>query len=307
MRCIFVCDLWTQIWCHSFHHIRWNDYKLKSSIDIFRNEAPQDHSTSILSTHRLLQWGSVPTFIYLFMSSIWVRLHLHTHTHTAALVTHLHLPTLTTASCVLPWTFISAHLALPVWQEIVCQLTRQGRTPAALNAPLSVEMCLFWQQPVICPPPFCVWSYGPCGGCLLLLAKPHGFPAFHHSPSHVGRSANSTLLHGRDLKFQNSLGLEARPEFPPCPSATQDPTPFLSQSLQAIWDVPHLLHRAVCTLLTWSQSSQAPRGTWPLLHCPQKPQGAWLPRNKAWPCDVILKRVRMYNPGERVVVCHEAV
>lgn len=180
----------------------------------------------------------------------------------------------------LPWTFISTHLVLPVWKEIVCHLTRQRRTPAALNAPLSVETCLFWQQPVICPPPFCVWSSCPCGGCFLIFAKPHGFPAFHHSPSHVGRSANSTLLRGRGLKLHNSLGLELRPEFPPSPSAAPDPTPFLPQSLQAIWDVPHLLHRAVCTLLTWSQSSQAPPGTWPLLHCPQKPQGPGSPETK---------------------------
>lgn len=77
---------------------------------------------------------------YICMSSIWVRLLLHS-VHTAAFVMHLQLPTLTTASCVLPWTFISAHSVLPVWQEMEGQLTRQRRTPAALNAPLSTETC----------------------------------------------------------------------------------------------------------------------------------------------------------------------
>lgn len=41
------------------------------------------------------------TLIYVFMSSVCVGLLLH-GTHTAALVAHLHIPTLTTASCALP-------------------------------------------------------------------------------------------------------------------------------------------------------------------------------------------------------------
>lgn len=115
-------------------------------------------------------------------------------------------------------------------------------------------------------PPLCECSTGPCGGLLLLLAKPHSFPPFHHSSSLVGSHANSTWWRGRALELQKSLGLERRPEFPPslgCPR----PHPILPSP----WEVSQLIHRAVCTLLTWSQPSQAPPGTRPLLDCPLKP------------------------------------
>lgn len=76
--------------------------------------------------------------------------------------------TLTTASCVLPWTLISTHLALPVWQETASQLTRQRRTPAA---PESVEtLHLFWQQSVLFVPSLL------CVSMLVLLAKLSWFP-----------------------------------------------------------------------------------------------------------------------------------
>lgn len=66
--------------------------------------------------------------------------------HTAALVPHLHLPALKTASCVLPWTSLSPHLVLPVWQEMTRQLTRRWCTPAAPHAQvIHGNLSLFWQ------------------------------------------------------------------------------------------------------------------------------------------------------------------
>lgn len=61
-------------------------------------------------------------------------------------------------------------------------------------------------------PPFCVCSVGPCEGLSLLLAKPHGFPTFHHSSSLVGCRANSTWWRGRAVEHQKLSGLEWRPE-----------------------------------------------------------------------------------------------
>lgn len=167
---------------------------------------------------------------YISMSSIWVRLLLHS-VHTAAFVTHLQLPTLTTASCVLPWTFISAHSVLPVWQEMEGQLTRQRRTPAALNAPLSTETCTcFYSSQLFIPSLLRVASWSK-RGLLILLAKTRGFPTFHHSPSLVGSCANSSWWCRRDLKRLKMLGLEPNPKFPPSLCCPQPHPNFLPNSL----------------------------------------------------------------------------
>lgn len=67
--------------------------------------------------------------------------------HTPLLLKHLHSPALTTASCALPWTFISAHLLLPVWQETVGQLTSWRSSPATPKYTVSCgNMRLLWTQ-----------------------------------------------------------------------------------------------------------------------------------------------------------------
>lgn len=53
VRWIFVCDVCTKTWCHSF---LWSYMLERLWIELltdvfFRNEAPRNHSTSLLSTH----------------------------------------------------------------------------------------------------------------------------------------------------------------------------------------------------------------------------------------------------------------
>lgn len=111
-----------------------------------------------------------------------------------------------------------------------------------------------------------MWSVGPCGGLLLLIAKPHGFPTFHHCPSLVGSCANSIRWYSSETS--ELFGFGPRPEFSPSPGCPQPHPIPSSESLQ----VSQFIHRAVCIPLTWSQPSQAPPGTRPLLHCPLKPR-----------------------------------
>lgn len=246
----------------------------------FRNEAPWGCSTSLQSVHTLLQCASEPTFAYIFMSCVWVRLPLH-GTHTAALVAHLHFTHLNNCQLCVTLNFHLHSFGSSC-------LTGNGgsadqTTPHTCSPKCTVihgNMHLLWQQSVVCPLPFCVCSAGPCRGLFLLLAKPHGFPAFHHSPSLVGNRANSPRWRGSALELQKSSGLERRPEFPPslgCPW----PHPILpSESLQAIWEVSQFIHRAVCAALTWSQPSQTPPGTRPLPDRPPKPQRLGSPDTK---------------------------
>jgi len=70
----------------------------------------------------------------------------------------------------------------------------------------------------------------------LLLAKPHGFPTFHHFPSLVGSRANGSLWCGKALKLQKSLDFEPEPEFPPSPCFSKPP-PFPIQSISNLRSV----------------------------------------------------------------------
>lgn len=153
-----------------FNPICWNDFKIKSTI-----KSLVEIEIVLQGIHTLRQCVSEPTFTYIFMSSVLVRLFLH-GTHTAALVSHLHLPTLTTASCVLPWTFISIHLALPVSQEMAGQLTRIHRTPAAPNALLSMETCTCFDSSQLFVPSLMWVQHWPMWRPLALIRQATQFP-----------------------------------------------------------------------------------------------------------------------------------
>lgn len=89
------------------------------------------------------------------------------------------------------------------------------RTCSPKSAIIHRNRRLFWQQSVRLPLPLCERSAGLRVG--LLLAKPHSFPLFHHSPALVGSHANGTWWRGRTL----------RSEFPPSLGCPQPPPPFL--------------------------------------------------------------------------------
>lgn len=125
---------------------------------------------------------------------------------TVLLSKHLRSPALTTASCVLPWTFISALFLLPVWQEALGQLTTHLQH---LNTQLAVtKTCAsFWNR----SPKFstldrlsdqtqsrlCLGWSGRCRHCLLrghdLYTTAHSSKAW---PSrHKACSRNAILEH----------------------------------------------------------------------------------------------------------------
>lgn len=181
----------------------------------------------------------------------------------------------------LPWTFSSTHLALPVWQETAGQLTRQRRhTCSPKCTVIHGNTHMFWQQSVIRPLP---------SVCAVLV---HVKASRSYSPSHMVSPHFITLLPlwaavptalggvGGLWNIRSCRVWSGGLKFPPFPCFPSDPTPFLPQeSSQAIWEVSQFIHRGVCTPLTWSQPSQAPsRGTTPAW-LPTKASEAWLPRH----------------------------
>lgn len=83
-------------------------------------------------------WDHSHTFCC--MSSALVRRSCSKH---CALVPHLHLPTVRTTSCVLPWTSLSPHLVPPVWQETTRQLTRPAHLQPLMHSyPRKLELVL---------------------------------------------------------------------------------------------------------------------------------------------------------------------
>lgn len=149
-------------------------------------------------------------------------------------------------------------------------------------------------------PPFSVWSSGPCGGLLLLIAKPHGFPTFHHSPSLVGSCANSIQWHSSETSELVGFGANAWISslfwLPPTPphSSLKVFTSVLVHTESSLYSSD-----MVAAVIDPSRDvTPAPLST--------KASEAWLLRHKAWPYDVIRKHVHMYNPGKRVLVCHHA-
>ena len=197
------------------------------------------------------------------MSSVWVRLLLRA-THTAALVPHLRSPTLTTASCALPWTFISARLALPVRQENGGSADQT--TPHTCGPECTVirgNRHLFWQQFSYLSPPFCACSAVPSGGPPALTRQATWFPHISSLPLPLWPAVPTALggvgglwnFRSCRVWSMNFLSLSLSLSWlPPRPHPNSPP----SESLRAIWEVSQLKHRAVCAPLTWSKPSQAP-------------------------------------------------
>lgn len=111
---------------------------------------------------------------------------------------------------------------------------------------------------------------------------------------------------GGALKLQKSPGLERRPEFPPSPGCA--PAPFLPQSLCKLSEkcLSSYTEQSVLCLHGHSRHGPPP-GTRPLHNWPLKPQRTGSPDTKHDPVMSYPERVRVYNPGERLVVCHHAV
>lgn len=220
--------------------------------DIFSNAATEIITSPCCSV-------SAPTFVC--MSSVWVRIPLHT----TALVTHLHLPTLTTGSCVLPWTFISAHLGLPVWQETAGQLTRR-RTPANLNAPLSVEThtACFYSSQLFVPSLVCLCVLG-CVCVCVTNADPCGGLLLFYSPSHMASPHFITLLPlwaavptvlgglGELWNFRSCQVWSQKPEFPPFSCSPQPnliPLTVFTSNLKTVHTQSSLSFTNVATVIT---------------------------------------------------------
>lgn len=119
--------------------------------------------------------------------------------HAAARVAHLHLPTLKTASSVLPWTFLFPHLVLPVWQET-------GPDAAAHLQPRVHS----WKRTLVLTvnyPPLLydvlLWP------AVALILGPHFIPLL---PCR-GSGASRAQWRGRTLELQKLLGLTFLPLF----------------------------------------------------------------------------------------------
>lgn len=274
--------------------------KIKSAI--FRKEASGDrptfraytHSCSVLHTKRL----------YVLCHVFRLELLLHSM-HRAAFVSHLHSPTLTTASCVLPWAFISAHFTLPVWQETAGQLTRLRRTPAAWSDFIHGYVHLLWQQSVICPlPSRSMWRP------LSLSRQATQFPHISSPSFPCGQPCQQPSVAWEGRETSDVVGFGGEPHIssllPPTPLPLTPPHSF-SQSLHkrsesvSVHTQSSLYLADMVTVVT-----SPPQGTWPLLNCPLKPRGDSIPRHKAWPRDVIpwaCACVQSRREGGRMSVC----